>query len=294
MEKAGKGDKKHSLWYMAALLAPVTHAASALSWPWALAMGVAALLGKFTQWGSGWLLTAQKLWAAVMAGVVLGWSGYYWERMPLGRIAPLILLALALWTISVPGKAPRIGCVLIWPLVLLLGAVLLSGVREINRAYLKPDWQTPKLELLALLLVPSMHGKGGFWKLSLVSIAVSIITAGVLSPKVSASVHSGIYELSRSLSLLGVAERFESMVAAAMTLGFYSFVSYLLERREEGEPIWGYGGIAALVYLCGIHLQGWILAAGSVLFWLLLPNIVVYKKISKNGKKGIDKTDYTW
>lgn len=293
MEKAGKDDKKHSLWYTAALLTPVTHAASALSWPSALAMGLAALLGKFTQWGSGWLLTVQKVWAAVMAGVVLGWSGYYWDGLAFGKIAPLILLALALWTISVPGKASRIGCVLLWPLVLLLSVVLITGLSEIRPAYLKPDWHFPSFHLLALLLVPPLRGKGASWKLPLAALAVSIITAGVLSPKVSASVHSGVYELSRSLSLLGVAERFESLVAAAITLGFYSFITYLLEMREEGEPVWGYGGIAALIYLCEIPLQGWILAAGSVLFWLLLPHAAVHKKISKNGKKGIDKPDCT-
>lgn len=293
MEKAGKDDKKHNLWYTAALLTPVTHAASGLSWPSTVAMGAAALLGKYTQWGKGWLLTVQKMWAAVMVGVVLGWSGVYWDGLAFGKIAPLILLALALWTISVPGKASRIGCVLLWPLAMLLGVVLLTGLSEIDPAFLKPKWRFPSLDLLALFLVPSSRGKEAAWKLPVAAIVISIITAGVLSPEVSEAVQSGIYELSRSLSLLGVAERFESLIAAAMTMGFYSFITYLLETGEKGRNVWGYAAIAALIYLFRIPLEGWVLAVGSVLFWLILPHIVVDKKISKNGGKGIDKTDCT-
>lgn len=285
MEKAGREDKRHSLWYLAALLAPVTHIASGVSWPTALGMGAAALLGTCSRWGYGWLFIAQKLWSAVVAGIVLRWSAIYWEGMMFGRAAPLVLLALALWTVSVPEKGRRIGCVLIWPLAILLGTVLLSGVSEIKPAYLKPDWRLPELTLLAFLLIPSGCGKGTVCKMSLTAVAVSVITAGVLSPKVSASVKSGIYELARSIGLLGVAERFESLAAAAMTLGFYCCVTYLLEKRGGTEPIWGYGGIAALIYLIEIPLQDWFLVAGSALLWLLLPILQSNEKIlEKRGK----------
>lgn len=279
------------MWYIAALLAPVTHAASALSWPAALGIGAASLLGKCSRWGYGWLLTAQKLWAAVMAGIVLRWSAYYWEGMTFARITPLVLLALALWTGTVPGKARRIGCVLIWPMVLLLGAVLLPGVSEIKPAFLKPDWKLPELTLLAILLIPSNCGRGLVCKMSLTAVVVSVITVGVLSSKVSASVNSGIYELSRSIGLLGVAERFESLVAAAMTLGFYCCVTYLLEKREESEPAWGYGGIAALVYLIGIPLPGWFLMVGSAFLWLLLPILQMNEKTLEKRRKKLDKRE---
>ncbi len=290
MEKLGNQNKKGSLWYTAALLVPVVHSASVLPWPVAVAEGTAAaFLGKFSKWGTDWVLAVQKIWAGVMAGLFLQWSGYYWDDIAISRMAPLVLLALALWTTMVRGKAARIGCVLIWPLLFLLGAVLLSGVSEVELEYLRPAWQMGAAPLAAVLLIPSNFEGKAKWKLPFVAIVVSTITSGVLSPDVAVSSRSGIYEISRSLSLLGIAERFESLVAAAMTMGFYAVTTYLLEPKEQKDRPWVYALIALLVYLSGIEIGKWYILGISILAWLVLPIVQARKIIVKKGKKGIDK-----
>lgn len=290
MEKLGNQNKKGSLWYTAALLVPVVHSASVLPWPMAVAEGAAAaFLGKFSKWGTGWVLTLQKIWAGVMAGVFLQWSGYYWDDIAISRTAPLVLLVLALWTTMVQGKAPRVGCVLIWPLLFLLGAVLLSGISEVELEYLRPAWKMGAAPLAAVLLIPSNFEGKAKWKLPFVAIVVSVITSGVLSPDVTVSSQSGIYEISRSLSLLGIAERFESLVAAAMTMGFYAVTAYLLEPKEQKDSPWVYALIALLVYLSGIAIGKWYILGISAFVWPVLPIVQARKIIAKKGKKGIDK-----
>ncbi len=290
MEKFGNQSKQNNLWYTAALLMPVVHSASLLPWPVVLTESVAAVfLGRFSKWGTGWVLTLQRIWAAVIAGIFLQWSGYYWGDLSISKIAPVILLVLSLWTTAVQGKAPRIGCVLIWPLVFLLGAVLLSGTSEVKTEYLKPTWQMGAVSLAALLLIPTDSDGKTKWKLPLAVIAVSVITSGVLSPAVAVSSESGIYEISRSLSLLGVAERFESLIAAAMTMGVYAGVSYLLEPKEKKNIPWLYALIALLIYLSGIEIGKWYILGISVLTWTVFPIVQARKIIVKKGKKGIDK-----
>lgn len=270
MEKTGKADKQHSLWYHAALLVPIVHSASMVSWTSVLLMIGVGLLGRCSKWAAGWVLLVQKCWSAVVVGTFLQWSSGYWVSLPFGTVAPLMLLVLVWWTVSVQGKAPRIGCVLLWPIAILLGAVLLSGISEVRWEYLKPNWKMTDLTLLALLLIPAKSAKGTSW-LPAAGLSVSIVATGVLSVGVADAAASGIYELSRSLSLLGVAERFESLVAAAMTLGFYSASCYLLEEGNEESPVWGYVAIAALVYVLSVPIPGWVLAAGSTVAWLILP-----------------------
>lgn len=291
MEKAESSYGKHSLFATAALLAPMTQAASAEGWLGVAVMAaVGFVLGRWCRYGSGWVLAVQRVWSCVIISVLMKWSTYFWEGLPFVSAVPFILLILGIWTVAVPGKVGRIGCVLLWPLILLLGAVLLSGVTEVKLPYLKPQWHLPEPFLLAMLLLP-VAGRKGNWKVPAAAVLVSIITTGVLSPAVSERSVSGIYELSRSLSLLGMAERFESLVAAAMTMGFYLTLTSLLEVPGENlGTVWPYAAVSAVLYLIGPMENGWFLTAGSIIAWLVLPWLFSEKIFSKNGKKGIDKT----
>lgn len=276
MDKAENLSRKRSLFASAAVLAPMTQAASGQGWPAVVGIAVAAwLMSRWCGYGSGWVLAVQKVWCCVLVSVVMKWSTYFWTGLPFCGVVPLILLVLGAWAASVPGKAQRIGCVLLWLLLLLLGAVLLSAVSEVKLSYLRPVWEVPDLTLLAILLLPALGRKErGNWKMPAAAVLVSIATTGVLTVGVSMASHSGIYELSRSLSLLGIAERFESLVAAAMTMGFFAGITYLLESSGENNgSVWIYAGISAALYLTGVLQNGWILGLGSVLVWIVLPRI---------------------
>lgn len=279
MDKAENLSRKRSLFVSAAVLAPMTQAASGQGWPAVVGMaGLAWLLSRWCGYGNGWVLAVQRVWCCVLVSVLMKWSTYFWTGLPFCDVVPLILLVLGAWTVSTPGKAQRIGCVLLWPLLLLLGAVLLSGVSEIKLMHLKPVWEKPDLTLLAILLPALGRERWGNWKLPGAAVLVSVITTGVLTATVSQAAPSGIYELSRSLSLLGIAERFESLVAAAMTMGFFTGITWLLEAPDKNTgSVWLYAGISAVLYLTGVMENGWFLGLGSVLIWIVLPKSLCRK-----------------
>ncbi len=286
MEKAEHSARRHSLWATAAVIAPLAHAASLTEWlPAILMAAVALLIGKWVRLGTGWLLTVQRLWSSVIIATVMHWSSAYWPDLPIARISPLLLLALAVWTVSVPGKASRIGCVLLWPLIFLLGAVLLSGTSEINLEYLLPTGKEAEPLLFTVLLIPALGKENKVsknLKLGVAAVVVSVITVGVLSPAVAGRSQSGIYEMSRSLSFLGMAERFESIVAAAMTMGFYGVITYLMETgRQPKEKVWAYAIPASALYLFKIQFSAWILALGSLLAWVVLPLLAKKNNLKK-------------
>lgn len=282
---------------MAAVLGPVIHTASSETWSMVILMSAAALLlGKWVHYGEGWILCIQRIWAALLIAFVMEWSNAYWEGQAFTPAVPYILLALAVWTTSVKGKTVRIGCVLLIPLALLLGGVLLSGVPEVRMEYLEPSWYLPDPMLFSVLLLPNLHSskRSHRWILPGGALAASVVTVGVLSEKISLKVSSGIYELSRSLSFLGLAERFESLVAAAMTMGFYLSMTYLLEPIDDNEKTWPYGLLAVPFYLLVERVGGWLLAFGSILMWVILPAISSSKNFLKKWEKGVDKSRRVW
>lgn len=295
MENPETTQKKHDLWCLAAMMAPVTQAASSSDWLAVAATGaVAVLVGGWSVPAKGWCLRLQRVFAALLVGHIMHWSTLYWQDLPFRQAVPWVLLALAVWTARVPGKGASIGCVLLWPVVFLLGAVLLSGVSEVNLEYLKPTLRLPELTLFTALLFPAFRPEGK--KRGRITIAtagavlVSVITVGVLSWGVSRSAPSGIYELSRSLPFLGIADRFESLIAAAMTMGLFISMVYLLQSEKGEEKTWVYSIIAAAWYLLAPTWSGWFYVIGGVLIWVVLPRFADAKFISKNGRKGIDKS----
>lgn len=296
--------KQSAAFLAAALAAPLIQTASACTWPAALAVGSACLL---TCWAvtrqtavpGKWLLWLQWVWACVIASEVLHWSAYCWPSHPDGYGAPLILLLLAGWAASGGReRAARAGCALLWPLALLLGAVLFSGIPEIEAENLKPSWQMPDASLVTVFLFPLLirpgRGKGNgriLTSLLLIALLTSVVTAGVLSPNVSRGMQAPFYELSRSLSLLGVAERFESLVAAALTIGYFSTISLLLSRQEtvgKGKLwVWIGAGLSGLLFLLDIRIDSRLLALGSILTWVILPAVCHLKNnFQKRENKG--------
>ena len=102
------------------------------------------------------------------------------------------------------------------------------------------------------------------------------------------------YEMARAMSFLGTAERFESVVAAGMTLGYFVLITLLLRstanawesRKNRKVGIWVSAAFIALVFISGMRMNSRLLAVGTVLVWVVLP---VLEKIARNIKKPIDK-----
>lgn len=306
---AGKEDKNKTVWFLTALAVPVMQAASGCSWLTAavlgiLCLGVCAGLEALRVPETKWLSAAQWAWMTVILSAALRWALYCWPSD--SPVIPGTLLLLAAWTASGgEEQSLRAGNLLRFFLIGLLGAVLLSGVWDIRGENLHPDWRMDNADLVTVLLLPAagacLGGKGFGTKLFLLvlTIAVSLVVTGVLSGPFAAAQNSAFYELSKSVRLLGVAERFESLAAAGMTLGYYVFACWCLTlcgrwgktvtHAETLWPVW----LTALAAFAGFFLKwpktGSFVPTGTVIMFVFAPLaaglIGKWKKIKKNSKK---------
>lgn len=299
-------EKEHTLWLLAAIAAPVTQTASSCSWPAVAVIGLLCLaisygMEKFGVQGNPgrWIGAVQWLWMLLVVSEFMHWTMYCWPDHRSYHVVPLVLLLLAAYAAAKgTGTASRAGSALRWPLLFLFGAVLLSGIKEIEVQNLKPVWQMQTAYLITAMLIPVMGVGYGTWKkkgrVLGYAITVSVISSGVLSLALLKRVEAPFYELGRSLNILGVGQRFESLVAAGMTLGYYVLLSYLLgvtakawePEKRRVRSIWISALFTAMVFLSGMRLNSRLLAVGNLVFWVLLP---LLKNVSKNLKKVLDK-----
>lgn len=283
---------------MAAMAAPLAKAASGCSWPAVLAMGGVTLLvgwwlARYRAAQKPWLDILQGLWASVIVSEMLYWCGACWPSHSNGKAAALILLGLSVWSACrEKQRAARVGCVLIWPVGLLLGTILLSVIPEVKWQNLYPAWQVPDASLVTILLLTTLYageGKGasagvcaGFLCLALMT---ALTTTGVLPPYVSGTTEAGVYELSRSIS----SGRLESVAAVGMTIGYFGGISYLLSIPEEaanrGRMVLAYGALAGLFYIMNIRFDSRLIAVGSILLWVMIPAMFSLKNLFQKTPK---------
>ena len=218
--------------------------------------------------------------AVLLAVKTMEWTGLCWPQEEKGHIA-LILLALAAWT-AAEGREKAVAGALNHLIRVLTAVVFLAGFREIQWKNLSPHWLPPEPALAAVLLVPALSRSTckSAW---ILAVAYSVFTQGILSAEVAARVPAPFWELGRSMSLFGTTERFESVIAVAMTLGYYSFLSRLL---AQGRFLWV---PAAILYLAGTRVDGAAVTVTALGFWVMLPLLEALKRNLKNMKKAVDK-----
>ena len=286
------------------MTAPLAQTASACSWPAVLLIGAICLgicLG--LEWiqaqSSAWLAVVQWFWLSLVLAEFLHWIMYCWPERESYHAVPLTLLALAAW---LAGKgeeeASRAGSAILWLLALLFGAVLLSAGKEIRLENLQPVWRMENAHLITALLIPAMgislkeKGACGKGTVLVMGLLLSIVATGVMTVSAAEKADCAFYELSRSIRLLGVADRFESLVAAGMTLGYFVLLSYLLstcaqgaEQIKQGKGSWGVWSNAALTalwFVWGFRFSSTVLALGTILTWVILPALnCVQRKLQK-------------
>lgn len=300
-------------WLTVSMCAPLAQVAGGSEWTTVLATGVicfvlAAIVLTFEMKVSAkWLLWTQLLWLSVTASEIASWTTAYWPQYQSFPVVPLTLITVAyLAARGGVDRASRAGAVLFWFLLLLFGAVLLAGMKEVELKWLTPGDITLKPRLAIIFLLPllmAFHEKipQRIWKpltgILLFGLAVSVITTGVLSQAIAQESVSAFYEVSRSLSLLGVVERFESVVAAALTLGYFCTLCYVFstavqitgkiksEWEKQGASICA--AVASALLLAGINIPPeWHLGV-CVVMWVLVPvfSTVIARKIKKKTRK---------
>lgn len=304
--------KQLGAWCFAAIVPTAIQLGSGASWL-LMAVGCGICLGAVLlakRWGcfqNRLFVTMRLIFLPILLAQLMRYASGSWpgdDRL----FVPLAILAMAAWSAGKGARAAaRAGSVLFWAVLLLYLIVLATGVRQVRLQWLWPEWCEIKWEALTVLLIPAVsavladQGQRLVRRLVLPTIFIvygAAVSAGVLSPAVAGQASDAFYQLSRSLNLLGVAQRFEAVVSAGMTVGWFSLASLLLSvaGQEVGrlKPEWTRKG----VYTAGVTAAGWlvlglrlppeIIVIGTGLLWVGIPVLEWAFSTIKGRKKGAD------
>ena len=285
-----------SAWLFAGTTPVLLQMLSGGSWLWIGIAGMVSALLAMWVWRSGWEPKKWQcpiliIWIIILMGQLLADAANSW---PVGKsypAVPLMLLVLAGWSAQKgPSAAARVGTVLFWFVLIMYLVVFGAGAKDIELEWLRPKWDMLDTTGLALFLVPSVAAcllcqeqKGGVRLVlpAIFALCGALITSGVLSSDVTRTLDNGLYEMSRSINIAGVARRFEPLISAGMTVGWFAMLSLLLAvagvLTQELFSGWGKTGlwlvavVAAVWMLCGLHISGWIVLISGAVFWGLIP-----------------------
>lgn len=298
-------------WLFAAVSAPLAAAAGGSAWYVVLAVGIA---GAGISWGIDRLdgqsiqgkvfWAVQYVWATALLGKVLPQTQLCWNAAGnTGLLIPVTVLLLAVCA-SLQGtdRAGRAGSVLFWVLLLIYGVILAAGLPEVHVERLtdgawKPDLVWAFLIPAAGMLLPHTGKRGPLWRLfpALFACAISVCAVGTLSAAVAADAELPFYEAVRGMRLFHVAERFEALLSAGLTVGWFALLTFLLclagtaaERLRAGLQTWGIwlcAGVSLTLGLVGAVVPGYWCDGVAVLLWAILPAIsCAAKKLQKSKK----------
>ncbi|MBP3633423.1 MAG: hypothetical protein J6J43_02490 [Oscillospiraceae bacterium] len=316
------GERQRWAWLAAGTSAVVAAQLSGLQWLWVLLGG-----GVVTAY---YLYIDKQLGCEGLAdrlSSVFGFSGkviavlfLFWLILTMGRCACLadlafptvdgfpglgwVLLALAAWG-SRKGSAACAGCggVLCLFLLALYALIAAFAAPNVQLEYLRPSADYKQgICALGLLLVPAVvwcipvkEQKGSCRKLFLLlpvaAAGLCAVTSGVLSPELAKTRAVPVYDLARSVSILGVVERIEPLLSAAMTMGIFCLLSALASAcrvlaDQLGQWQWS-GSLCCLAAGAAMYpvktLPQDLFIAGNTIFFLILPAVIVMaqKKLKK-------------
>ncbi len=298
------------LWLAAAAFAP---ALSLCRGNWAGVFLASAVLGALN-WlvlrycadspgGSRWIALAQWAWLAVTVGSLLPYAAEGWNHSH-GIFLPLLMLALAaLASIGGASRAARIGTVTAWGVIAFFTAILLSGYSLWDGSSLRAQQALPDASACLVLLLPAAAGllrrdrgaaRAAVWVAAITAASGVVLVAGISQNLCETGEGFALY--SESITLFGVAQRFEALTAAFTFCSWFLLFTFFLTCAAEQ---WVYA-------TDGRHLSGVLLAAaaaagmlilqisasGELLFfvcgilWVLLP---ILHKSGKSLKKVLDK-----
>lgn len=251
-----------------------------------------------------WLCILELAWLIVFLAGIAKISSSCWVEANAYPSIPIILLLLAaLASRKGTTQSARMGATLLWLVIPVLGLVFLAGTTDIRMKWIPTELELPDGGLIALLLTPCVtaflpkENKTLRWTgviLGAVAIAGSLLIYGTMGADVARNAPSSFYEFSKGVTLFGVAERFEALVACALTGGSFalltlilSVVYYLAEKILPAAAKWGVWLCTAVSagVMCILPNNNYWMAIGGVIFWGFLP--VVAQGIG--GRKNIEK-----
>lgn len=296
------GNKKLWAWLAVAMSAPLAHFSGG-SWLALLAVGlicyaaVALVPGKPNK-NSRTLCALELIWIILLLSQFMPLSAVYWPGEKSELVVPAVLLALGAY--SSGNRPSRVAGVLFWGMIIMYTPVLIAGVKDLEIQWLIPNSMEMSAWVVPVLLLPCLgkrmsenHSARWYGGILAFGVILWLLTAGILSPSAAANVDAPFREVSRSLSI-GAASRFESLIAVAVTFGWFCLGSFLIRSGEECLEGLGFGGktvpwvIAVAAYslqLLGVKIPGKAAAVIAVLLWVIVPAVA-----GKNSPKKIEKS----
>lgn len=276
------------LWVVLATV-PIGVQLSGGNWLW---VGTVAVAGGVLGWAAWNFGKWQWCWArfvrygilVAVLGSLVGVAEGSWpgsEHIAL----PLILLVLAAWS---AGKGPKcaavVGSVLGWFVLAGYGVLLVAGVKDARVEWLELQWMGASWEAACVLVTPvvavAVQRAEDRWSGKLVIPYGIVIAASVLTAAVMMGAGS-FYEMCRSMEFLGVAKRFESVVSALMTVGWFGWMSFYLtvcggiicgpDKKQRKTGVYAAAVVAGVMLLCKVHINPVWLVAGVTIFWVFVP-----------------------
>lgn len=299
-------------WAAAGLAAPIAGFFGSLPWYLPLLSALAAGLIWCLAWSRGQAslgkLTAigQYVFLTVAAAAAAWASKGAWRG---GDLAiPIGLLLLSAWAGSHGADGCRYGPVVFLLSCFLYGVVLIFALPDAEPGYMLPAFSWGQGEAFGILLLPGVlaylpvgeEKRPVPWALGLGLFggAVAFVTGACLSPQVAGSTENAFFRMVQGVRILGVAERFEAVISAGMTMGWFCLLSLLLSlagrMTETVFPgkgrlgVWLSAALAGVGMLWTEKIPAFVMAALACFFWGLLPLLAPRKNFEKS-KKPVDK-----
>lgn len=300
-----------ALWLLFSLTAPITAFAGGSAWSsvllacavcGAVSYGVLALCDT-PLYPNKWVNIAEIIWLTLYLGQLAHFSADCWKTDSQFPVIPLALILLA--AMNAWGGAKRAAGVCLslrWLVWILLGVVLITGIREIKPENLAPTASAINGNLAAVLLAPCLllftgekknkkHGKL-ILLMTAMAIVFSVLITGSLGIIEAAKAESALYEFSKHIKVFGVGERFEAMVSCALTVGWFSYFSFLMSiiggiggkvQEKQGEK-WIILSLAVVCTMAvwNVRLPDGVVWACTALMWAVIPAATgLWKKVKK-------------
>jgi hypothetical protein len=271
--------------------APLAIYAGKTSWEWTLVTGVVCISASLVvlRFGSsdyGKLLRlGQLILLSIVAGIFSREISACWGEESVSM--PLVLLVLAALSAGNGAQnAGRVCCCVAWAATIVYAVILAVGVKNIEWTRLAEMGYCHEMMIVSFLmpaiwlLLPAERSKA----VSLIGMVVfgaviSILCFGTLSSRGVMDAQLPIYQYSKSLTMLGIAERFEAVASVVLTLGIYCTLSLILRAAEE---MMKHGAlVAAIIAAINVRIDTVFVVIISVIMWIILPLIVNVKKVKK-------------
>lgn len=298
-------------WLLAATVGPILSVVGRNGWltvlPAAIVCGILCFCALSCRKNDlpRWLCVLELSWLMVFLAVIAKDSATCWANSDGFPVIPIVLLLLSAFAAKHGAcRSGRIGATLVWFVVPVLGVVFLAGIADAEPQWIRPDIELPDATLIGVLLTPCLFlflgedkCKSARWItvwIGLIAIAGSLLLDAVIGPEDATKAPNGFYELSKSLNLFGVAERFEALIACVLTISWFAFFTLILstayQLTKKILPMLAKWSVWIVVVISGVLMcilparNEWT-AVLTLIFWGFIPALTQVLGRAKNIEK---------